>query len=149
MKYEEFIFHLKRKIKTTKKEIMYVCIGSSKILWDSVGPRVGTLLKKEMDNVIGDMEVNFCSKKDYFLNYIKLKGKYIIAIDAAFINEKTKDDIFITNNSIKMGAGLNKNIGKIGNIGIKALISNTNDLNENKIKKISNFIADGIKSLGN
>lgn len=147
MEYEEFIFHLNRKLKNINKEIVYVCIGSSKIIWDSVGPRVGTLLKNEMNNVIGDMKINFSCKKDYILNYNYLKNKYIVAIDSAFINKKIKEEIFITNKSIIMGAGINKNIGKIGDLSIKAIINKKDFKNEKKINNLSEFIANGIKSL--
>lgn len=147
MEYEEFIFHLNRKLKNINKEIVYVCIGSSKIIWDSVGPRVGTLLKNELNNVVGDMKNNFNSKKDYLLNYKYLKNKYIVAIDSAFIDKKIKEEVFITNESMIMGAGINKNIGKIGDLSIKAIINKKNIENEKEINSLSEFIANGIKSL--
>ena len=100
-----------------------------------------------MNNVIGDMKINFSCKKDYILNNNYLKNKYIVAIDSAFINKKIKEEIFITNKSIIMGAGINKNIGKIGDLSIKAIINKKDFKNEKKINNLSEFIANGIKSL--
>ena len=144
MNFRDYVSILKRKIQT-KENVVYVCIGSSKYLWDSVGPFVGSFLKEKMSNklIIGDMNNNICDKKDLLFYYPKLKNKYIVAIDAA-INNELKNDIYINNDCISMGTAFNYNKGNIGNICIKAGISNWQSITISEVKDIAQFIARGI-----
>ncbi|HCC04302.1 MAG TPA: hypothetical protein DEP51_05565 [Clostridiales bacterium] len=144
MKFRDYVSILKRKIQT-KENVVYVCIGSSRFLWDSVGPFVGSFLKEKMSNklIIGDMNNNICDKKDLLFYYPKLKNKYIVAIDAA-INNELKNDIYVNNNYIAMGTAFNYNKGNIGNVCIKAGISNWQTITLSEVKDISQFIARGI-----
>ncbi len=147
MDYEEYVSILKRKIQLQKKTI-FVCIGSSDILWDSVGPLVGSYLKKKIDNeyVIGDMEKNICSNNDLIKYCSKLRNKYIVAIDVA-LNNTLNNDIYITNKAISMGIAFNNNKGNIGNLSIKAGISNWENITLSEVKHIAKFISDGILAL--
>ena len=144
MNFKDYVSILKRKIQT-KENIVYVCIGSSRFLWDSVGPLVGNLLKEKLNNklIIGDMNKNICDKKDLLLHYPKLKNKYIVAIDTA-INNELKNDIYINNDCISMGTAFNNNKGNIGNVSIKAGISNWQSITISEVKDIAQFIARGI-----
>ena len=144
MKFRDYVSILKRKIQTIEN-IVYVCIGSSRYLWDSVGPLVGNLLKEKLNNklILGDMNKNICDKKDLLLHYPKLKNKYIVAIDTA-INNELKNDIYINNDCISMGTAFNNNKGNIGNVSIKAGISNWQSITISEVKDIAQFIARGI-----
>ena len=144
MNFKDYVSILKRKIQT-KENIVYVCIGSSRFLWDSVGPLVGNLLKEKLNNkfIIGDMNKNICDKKDLLLHYPKLKNRYIVAIDTA-INNELKNDIYINNDCISMGTAFNNNKGNIGNVSIKAGISNWQSITISEVKDIAQFIARGI-----
>ena len=142
--FKEYVSILKRKTEY-KKNVMFVCIGTSDILWDSVGPLVGTYLKNKIGNkiVIGDMDKNICNYKDLIKHSMKLKNKFIVAIDVALSNE-LQNDIYITNNPISMGKAFNKSKGEIGDLAIKAGISNWSDITFSDVKYIAKFIADGI-----
>lgn len=144
MNFREYVSILKRKIKT-KEQVIFVCIGTSDILWDSVGPLVGSYLKEKIQNkyIIGDMNRNICNKKDLIFYYPRLKNKYIVAIDVA-INNQLHNDIYVSNNYISMGTALNKNKGNIGNLSIKAGISNWQSITLPEVKDIAQFIARGI-----
>ena len=144
MNFRDYVSILKRKIQTIEN-IVYVCIGSSRYLWDSVGPLVGNLLKEKLNNklILGDMNKNICDKKDLLLHYPKLKNKYIVAIDTA-INNELKNDIYINNDCISMGTAFNNNKGNIGNVSIKAGISNWQSITISEVKDIAQFIARGI-----
>ena len=144
MIFSEYVSVLKRKIKT-KQKLMFVCIGKSNILWDSIGPLVGSYLKEELEDkyIIGDMNRNICDKKDLMFYYPRLKNKYIVAIDAA-INNELQNDIYVSNNYISMGTAFNKNKGNIGNLSIKAGISNWQSITLPEVKDIAQFISRGI-----
>ena len=115
MNFEEYVKNLKRKIKVDKKQIIFVCIGTSEVIWDSIGPLVGSYLKEEFKykNVIGDLNNNICSKKDLINYYNKIKNKYIVAIDTAISSNELAGRIFISNTPIVMGLGVNANKGTI------------------------------------
>lgn len=147
MIFEEYVSILKRKIQL-QKNLIFVCIGTSEILWDSIGPLVGSYLKKKIDNkyVIGDMEKNICSNNDLIKYYSKLKNRYIVAIDVA-LNNELKNDIYITNKAISMGIAFNNNKGDIGNLSIKAGISNWKTITYSEVENLARFISNGILSL--
>ena len=64
--FSEYANTLRRKMKFSKEETIFVCIGSNKVVWDSIGPYVGSILKEKIGEkyVIGDLENNICSQKD-------------------------------------------------------------------------------------
>lgn len=145
-----FIEELKRKIRVNKEDILFVCIGTNEIVADSIGPRIGSFLKKSLGKkmVLGDMNKPFNSRKQIFLNYFKLKNKFVIAIDTAISETFTIGSVFISENPIIMGLGISKFKGCIGNIGIKIVIPDLKVNNQILINKISNQVGDGIiKSL--
>lgn len=148
MTFEEYVNNLKRKI-TNKDNLLFVCIGNSNILWDSIGPLVGSNLKKSIGKklVIGDLEKNICNKTDLIYYYPRLKNKFIIAIDTALTQINLYEEIFITNAPIIMGKAFNKNKGTVGNIGIKIAISDIKNVNYNYVKYMENFISKGITKI--
>ena len=64
--FSEYVTNLKRKIRVSKEETIFVCIGSNDVVWDSIGPNVGSFLKKNLGEkyVIGDLQRNICNQKD-------------------------------------------------------------------------------------
>lgn len=144
--FSEYVNCLKRKIKSPKDETIFICIGSKEIIWDSIGPQVGTYLKNVIGekNVIGDLKNNICCDKDLRYYYPKVKGKFIVAIDSAISKEELQGEIFVTKNPIIMGLGINQNKGSIGNIGIKVGV-NTKMLDRKCVIDISRKIVKGIE----
>ena len=146
MNFEEYVSILKRKLYLNKKNLVFICIGNSEILWDSIGPKVGSYLKyiNRKINVIGTENNNICSKLDLIKYKTQIKDKFLIAIDVGITNILIPNDIYITNGSIEIGSAFNKSKGKIGNLGIKAGISNWANISKEEIKDISFFISKGI-----
>ena len=144
--FEEYVNNLKRKIKISQKEILILCIGTSEVIWDSIGPLAGSYLKDRIGrkNVLGDINHNICNKWDLLYNYYKIKNKYIIAIDTAIADKQMENKIFISNTPIVMGLALNKNKGIVGDTSIKIAISDLNVVNYDYVKNVSYFIAEGI-----
>ena len=148
MDFKEYVKCLQRKIPIHNKDILFVCIGNSKILWDSIGPKVGTFLKDNLGRryVLGDMKKNITSRLDLAYFYPKIKNKFIIAIDVAISKKVNTGEIFIINKPIVMGLGINKVKGAIGDVSIKIGISefNIKSLNCYDINNIAEFVGKGI-----
>lgn len=144
--FREYVNNLKRKIKGSKEETLFVCIGNGKIIWDSIGPLVGTYLKERIGEkkVLGDISHNICDKKDLIYYYPRMKNKFIIAIDSAISNKGVNGEIFVGNGPIIMGLGMNRNKGRIGDISIKAGISDIEKISKRDVKIISETIGRGI-----
>ena len=142
----EYVNILKRKIKVNKNKVVFVCIGTKDVIGDSIGPMVGSYLKCKIGskNVVGDIENNICSKSDLIYYYPRIKNKFIIAIDSALSTRDIEGEIFISEKPLVMGLGINDNKGIIGDLSIKAGISDINIRNEKYIKKMSNIIGKGI-----
>lgn len=143
---EDYVNHLKRKINVDKKEIVFVCIGTNEVLGDSIGPMVGSYLKPKIGEkkVVGDLKNNICSQKDLMNYYPKIKNKFVIAIDSALASKELAGEIFISNHPIVLGLGIHKNKGFIGDISIKAGISDLENIDEKFVKNLSERIGKGI-----
>lgn len=143
---QDYVNNLKRKIRVNKKQIIFVCIGTNEILWDSIGPLVGSYLKQRIgeNKVLGDLKNNICSQNDLINYYPKIKNKFIVAIDSAIASKELAGEIFINHHPIVMGLGVNKNKGTIGDISIKAGISELEKMDEKYVKKFSEKIGEGI-----
>ena len=146
MNFEEYVNNLKRKIKTNTRENLYVCIGNTDILWDSIGPLVGSYLKNRIgeDKVLGDVKHNICSKWDLTYYYPIIKNKFVIAIDSAISSKELLGQIFVSETPIIMGLALNLNKGKIGDVSIKASVADLKGINANYVDYMARFISDGI-----
>lgn len=146
IKFEEYVNILKRNFKGNKKNILFVCIGTNKVLADSVGPIVGTYLKEKLNKnlIIGDCNKNVCKRTHLIYNYLKIKNKYIVAIDSAIASPKLIGEIFITQKPIQMGMASNNEKGKVGNLGIKIAISSLQIMNKEFIENRAKFVAKGI-----
>lgn len=155
----EFVNNLKNKIQN-KRNIIFCCIGTDRVIGDCIGPITGSLLKSKInsENIYGDLDENLTfnniNKKISEINS-KFKNPFIIAVDAALSDKKNIGKIFIEDGGILIGKGLNKRKRKVGNIGIKVVVGkdyNDNDLNFktlqnvslNQIIYLSKIISDGI-----
>lgn len=155
--YNEFVKTLKTKFNTKNQNIIFLCIGTNRIIGDCFGPLVGSRLKnllKERKNIkiIGDMNFPVNSRNIYktlrLINY-KYKDSYIVAIDSAISDFDIIGNIFVTDNGINLASGINKSLIKIGDIGIKACVGSKNkDKNEN-IKVLGNVSKTFIDNLSN
>ena len=145
-KFEDYVSILKRYIQNYKNKILFVCIGTNKVLADSIGPLVGSYLKQNLQPkmVLGDCNNNMCNKFDMIYNYPKIRNKYIVAIDSAISEKNLMGEIFITKKPIEMGSSQKNIKGKIGDIGIKIAISNFENVNQNFINNRAKFVANGI-----
>ena len=102
-----------------------ICIGSSRVYGDSVGPKVGTLLTNlnlpipvfgtETDPI---HSINFNDKILQILE--KYPSSKIIAIDACCATKKNIGNVLFREGGVEPGKGLNKNLRAIGDYSLLA-----------------------------
>lgn len=106
-----------------------LCIGTNKIIGDSLGPAVGDLLIMEYNvdaYVYGHTArpINGINYNDY-LKHIDMhhKDNLIIAVDACVGKSKDVGKIKCSLNGIQAGGALNKGYKRIGDIGILGIVA--------------------------
>ena len=140
-----------------KKPIL-ICIGSDLVLGDSLGPLVGTLLKKKSARpfIYGTLNYPVTAKEiEYARTYIKQMHPNCttIAIDAAVGEQNDVGLIKVVDSGLKPGLGVNKKLGEIGDISIVGIVAskslqNYNLFNAtrlNLIYKMAEQISSGIE----
>lgn len=150
---------LKKIINANGEPPVILCIGSDLSVGDSLGPVVGSKLKKSLLGlncyVYGTLAKPITAKEVKYINDF-LKATHpnspIIAIDAAVGNAGDIGLIKITPNPLKPGSGANKKLQKVGDISIMGIIAEQSIFNYslfsatrlNFIYKMSEIIADGV-----
>ncbi len=135
-----------------------ICVGSDMILGDSLGPLVGTMLRRKniTSYIYGTLNYPITAKEvEYAKTYIKQMhpGSIAVAIDAAVGNSEDIGLIRVINRGLKPGLGVDKNLGVIGDISIIGIVagksaSNYNLFNLTRLNlvfKMAEKIADGIE----
>ncbi len=135
-----------------------ICVGSDMILGDSLGPLVGTLLKRKNINsyIYGTLNFPITAKEvEYAKKYIKQMhpDSIVIAIDAAVGNNDDVGLIRVINKGLKPGLGVDKNLGVIGDASIIGIVAEKTSGNYNLFNltrlnlvfKMAEKIAEGIE----
>ena len=167
-KYNKFLEKLQTGICTYESNfsnIIILCIGTDKIIGDSVGPIVGSKLKSienEYIKIYGTVGNNLDflnTKKVVEEIYAKFENPFIITIDAALSKERETGEICISDGYIKVGNALDKSICFYSNINIKCVVGkyykldkkmNINTLknvNKEEIYNMTEIVSNGIKSI--
>lgn len=101
------------------------CVGTPKLIGDSLGPRIGTKLNN-LENfgvpIYGtlDSPIHALNLKEKLEEVQKIhSGKKIIAIDASVGTPFLVGDVYIENKPLKTGSGLNKVLPVVGDYVIK------------------------------
>ena len=114
--------------KYTIKKPVILCIGTTKVIGDSLGPKVGDRLVKEYNinaYVYGRTEspVNGINYLTYVAHIKKHhKNSLIIAVDACLGVSMDVGRIKLVMSGLQAGAALNKNLDRIGDIGILGVV---------------------------
>lgn len=137
---------------------MFICIGSDLVLGDSLGPLIGTLLKKKNISAYtyGTLNMPITAKEiEYAKTYLKLMhpNSISIAIDAAVGSPDDIGLIKIIKEGLKPGLGVDKNLGTIGDLSIIGVVASKSIKNYNLynltrlnlVYKMAEKIADGIE----
>lgn len=123
--------------------ILFLCIGNSNIIGDSLGPLIGSFLQSNVRNINNDIKVDVVGTLSKPIGYQKInnllqmkisKKRYskVIIIDSALGEEKDIGKVIIS--SYKLCAGNGVNLGKdlYGDLIIKGIVGkNHNNLELN------------------
>ena len=120
-----------------------LCIGTTNIIGDSLGPKVGD--KLIMDENINAYVYGFSSRPvngnnyDEYIKHIRMnhKNSILIAIDACLGRQTDIGKIKYSSTGLKAGSALNKGLKKIGDIGILGIVAKANNDNFNTLKQVN------------
>lgn len=121
---EELGKALGKYIKHDLEDTVFFCIGTDRSTGDNYAPLIGTLLKEQgYENVIGCLDdpvhaVNLDEK----ISEIP-EGKIIVAIDACLGRIKSIGTISFNKGSLSPGAGVGKELTKIGDFNIQGVVN--------------------------
>ena len=115
---------------------IFICIGSDLVLGDSLGPLVGTMLRKNSirSYVYGTLNFPITAKEvNYARTYLKQMhpSSISIAIDAAVGNPDDVGVIRVLGRGLKPGLGVDKNLGEIGDLSIIGVVAGKSEKNYN------------------
>lgn len=144
-------------------DVVILCIGTNKLIGDSIGPVVGQKLKKEKMKekvcVYGDLKesINFKNAKTVLEKIFKSYEKpFIITIDSALGTEQMINKIVVNKGIIRIGKSLGRSICYPSHITIKGVVGENKNTYDDNIKilnevepeliwNLSNIMVDGIK----
>lgn len=112
--------------KIKKEDILFFCIGSTRVLGDTLAPIIGTRLSKMGFNVMGTLEEPINARNLHKALEGVDTDKFIIAIDAGFAPYsdpiENVGSVIIRNKPIQPGSGVERNLPDIGDISIIGLV---------------------------
>lgn len=146
---------LKQNLKEYKnRKIIFLCIGTNHCIGDSLGPQVGEILSKQIQNrnvqVYGNLRNNLDYENiDNVLNKInnQINKPYVIVVDAALSHEEYIGNIIINKKKMIIGEALEKKEYKIGNISIKGIVGKNNRNVQENINTLKNVPLQRIEKL--
>ena len=115
-------------LNTAKKPPVIVCIGSDLVLGDSLGPLVGTMLKRKNTNafIYGTLSEPITAKEIIYVKKYLSKihpNSPVLAIDAAIGENDDLGLIKAINRGLKPGLGVKKDLGEIGNFSLIGVVA--------------------------
>ena len=144
----DFSIVLRSKIESLEiSKLIFLCIGTDRIIGDSFGPLVGYKLKNlftenEDIEIIGDLEniVSLSNVESIIANiYNTYETPFVIAIDSAVSNRREIGNIIVTNTKMNVaGMYTNRKI-LVGDISIKGVVSRDLKNIENNLKLLQNI----------
>lgn len=129
---EDFSVALREKIKDLEiSKLVFLCIGTDRVIGDSFGPLVGYKLKylfrnEENIKVIGSLDNVICAYNILnIINNIKntYKDSFVVAIDAALSNRNSIGKIIVSKSRMNVGGSFNRKSIYVGDVSIKGVVS--------------------------
>ena len=125
------------------EKILFICIGNSKIIGDSLGPLVGYIILKKKKQIEKNTKIEVLGTITSPLVYSKIetaieqinKNEYskIIIIDSALGNKNNIGEVSINTSNINVGKSINKGRLITGDIIIKGIVAqNYHNVEKNK-----------------
>ena len=150
------------------ENILFVCIGNGKIIGDSLGPLIGTVLEKNKRliqnniniDVIGTFEnpILYYNVEEFIKNIDSQDYSEIVIIDSALGSKENIGKVMITPAEILIGVGVNRGRMVKGDIILKGVVGiNYNNISRNlmelesveakQVEKIADKMLDIIYSI--
>ncbi len=150
------------------ENILFVCIGNGKIIGDSLGPLIGTVLEKNKRliqnnvniEVIGTFEnpILYYNVEEFIKNIDSQDYSEIVIIDSALGSKENIGKVMITPAEILIGVGVNRGRMVKGDIILKGVVGiNYNNISRNlmelesveakQVEKIADKMLDIIYSI--
>ena len=144
-------------------DVVILCIGTNKLIGDSIGPVVGQKLKEENIQekicIYVDMKqtINFKNAKQVIEKIFKIYEKpFIITIDSALGKQTMINKIVVNKGIIRIGKSLGRSICYPSHITIKGVVGENKNTFEDNIAilktvqpkliwELSNTMVEGIK----
>ena len=104
------------------KDVAFVCIGTDAVMGDSLGPIVGTYLKRLGYEVYGTLDSPVHALNLKYVIPTLPKNKTIIAIDASLGMPLEIGKITVGKGPIHPGKGIGKNLPPIGDYHIMGIV---------------------------
>lgn len=129
-----------------EKEVVIICIGSDKYIFDSFGPVLGQLIKEKrllnikvygtLDNPIHALNL----QKEFEIIRNKHKNSFIIGVDASVTTKNISERIAFLNKSIEPGLAFNKKLIPVGDCSIIFRVSKeeASEIKEMRISEVYN-----------
>ena len=123
-----------------------MCIGTPRVRFDSVAPRIGSKLKELGLNVVGTVDDPFdaltCMDKIAMINH-RYNGKEIIAIDACATMDWSKlgSVYFYEHRFVRPGKAVGRDLPPIGNHAILAMV-HVVDTHMNPLQEVPYYVID-------
>ena len=120
---------LSRSLGAMEAPPVVLCIGSDLAVGDSLGPLVGTMIKRRGElqgYVYGSLKTPVTAKEvkyvETFLRKTHPKSK-IIAVDAAVGEDCDVGLIKVVPRPLRPGSGANKRLGKVGDVSVLGIVA--------------------------
>ncbi len=124
------------------RELVFLCIGTDKVIGDSFGPIVGHFLSEIYSNVYGTLkETVNATNLIQTINIIKKEHKdpYIVTLDSALGKDEIVNNIVIGKGGIVPGSALNKKFESIGDMYINAIVAKNSEDNFKELKSVKMY----------
>lgn len=128
-------------------EIVFLCIGTDKLIGDMVGPIVGENLKYKLNqcnkkiSIYGNLEYTFNLKNaNEMIKNVRSNhaNPFIITIDTALGKEDMLYKIVITNGKMEIGKAIGKGIKIDSHINIKGIVGTYHHIFKKNIETLKN-----------
>lgn len=145
---QDFSVILREKIRDLEiSKLIFLCIGTDRVIGDSFGPLVGYKLKRifrEEENikVIGTLDSIICIHNiSKIINdiHITYPESFLIAIDSALSNRNSIGKILISRNSINVGSSFKRNNIYVGDMSIRGIVSKNMNNPKHNFKLLQNI----------
>ena len=133
---------------TLRRDVVFLCIGTDKMTGDSLGPYIGTLLKRRGHCVYGCLgdTVNATNLTAAAVRIFREhRDPFIIAVDACLGRREHVGYASLSTERLRAGAGVNKVLLPIGNISVTGIVT---EFGTNSFARLIDVPADSIAKMG-